>query len=109
MISKVESNRVLREATERVAKLVRRRQQLQAAGEDIGSVDQQLLPFKNLYVEAGAVYGGNSAGMLRWFAERGLAEPPAVESYAEGPRADGDAIASLPPEESTPGDGSGTY
>lgn len=108
MTSKAESNPALREATERVAKLVRRRQQSRAAGEAMSCQDQQLLPFKNLYVGAGAVNGGNSAGMLRWFAGRGLAEQPALEWYAEGLRADSDETAALPLDESKPGDRSGT-
>lgn len=45
------------------------RDRLKANGEDFVQLDQQILPFKTKYVRSGAIYGANSAGMLRWFAE----------------------------------------
>jgi hypothetical protein len=45
------------------------RERLRASGEDVLLLDQQILPFKNRYVRSGAIYGANSAGMLRWYAE----------------------------------------
>ena len=53
-----------------------RRERLRASGEDVLSLDQQILPFKNRYVRSGAMYGANSAGMLRWYAE-GRSDQPA--------------------------------
>lgn len=59
----------------RLAELVRSRQQLEAAGGDLRALDQQLTSYKSVYVGAGAIYGGNTAGMLRWFDERAQEAP----------------------------------
>ena len=45
------------------------RERMKATGEDVVHLDQQILPFKTQYVRSGAIYGANSAGMVRWFAE----------------------------------------
>ena len=58
-----------------VAELVRTRHQLKAAGEDIASVDQKIKPYKTIYIRAGATYGGNHAGIVKWFNERAQAAP----------------------------------
>ncbi len=108
MTTRTDSHHERRELTERVAKLVHRRQRLQAAGEDLSGVDRQLLPYKNLYVQAGAIYGGNSAGMVRWFAERGLDDEPAAGLIEEGIPVEDAATTRLPAADATPGDVPGT-
>jgi len=45
------------------------RERMKATGEDVVHLDQQILPFKTQYVRNGAIYGANSAGMVRWFSE----------------------------------------
>lgn len=58
------------EAAQKVAMLVESRKQLKASGAELDAVDAQIKPYKAQYVSAGAVYGGNYSGMVRWFAER---------------------------------------
>ena len=48
---------------------VQSRERMKASGDDVVHLDQQILPFKTKYVRNGAIYGANSAGMVRWFAE----------------------------------------
>jgi hypothetical protein len=60
------------QVAQQIAALVETRKQLKAAGADVGPVNAQIKPFKAQYVSAGAVYGGNYSGMVRWFAERAL-------------------------------------
>ena len=69
----------------RLAQWVQRRDQLNAVGADASSLDQQLLPFKNKYIQGGAIYGANSPGMVRWFAELSLDEmaPPSAATTTE--------------------------
>ena len=71
MTSPMELNPTTQTA-QQVAALVETRKQLKASGADVGPVDAQIKPFKAQYMSAGAVYGGNYSGMVRWFAERAL-------------------------------------
>lgn len=103
MTARAESHQLLRDMTEKVARLVHRRQRLQAAGEDLSGVDRQLLSYKTLYVQAGAIYGGNSAGMVRWFAERGLDDEPVAGLNDEGIPVEDAATTRLPAADATPG------
>ena len=58
------------DAAQQIERLVHTRQELKAAGSDFASIDAQIKPYKTLYVQSGARYGGNFAGMLKWFQER---------------------------------------
>jgi hypothetical protein len=61
------------------------RERMKACGDDVVHLDQQILPFKTKYVRSGAIYGANSAGMVRWYAEArrdGLA-PAAMPTTTE--------------------------
>ena len=57
------------EIAAQLAQWLESRDRLRASGADVMQLDQQILPFKNRYVRSGAMYGANSAGMLRWYAE----------------------------------------
>ena len=65
-----ESKATASETARQVEALVRDRQQLKAAGADMSSVEQQIKPYKTIYVRAGATYGGNYSGMVKWFNEQ---------------------------------------
>ncbi len=73
------------ESAQRVAELVRNRLQLESGGSNLSDLDQQLTPYKTMYVRAGAIYGGNTAGMLKWFDERAQSaqrsEPPRANQF----------------------------
>jgi hypothetical protein len=69
MMSQPEANSAA-QAAQAVAALVETRKQLKATGAELAAVDAQIKPYKAQYVSAGAVYGGNYSGMVRWFAER---------------------------------------
>jgi hypothetical protein len=61
------------------------RERMKASGDDVVHLDLQILPFKTQYVRNGAIYGANSAGMVRWYAEArraGLA-PAAMQTTTE--------------------------
>lgn len=77
MTMNTNAQQTAREAALEVAQLVRTRQQLKAAGADMSAVDQQIKPYKTLYVRAGSKYGGNYAGMVKWFDERAQDAPAA--------------------------------
>ena len=64
-----ESGQNAGETAARLAQWLQSREQLKAAGQDVSGLDQQILPFKTRYVRSGAIYGANSAGMVRWYAE----------------------------------------
>lgn len=70
MHANTDSDQTARETALRIEELVRTRKQLKAAGADFSSVDAQIKPFKAIYIRAGTSYGGNYAGMVKWFHER---------------------------------------
>lgn len=70
MSTELSPNQSEQEAAQQVAQLVRTRQELKAAGAEFASIDEQIKPYRTLYVKSGARYGGNFAGMLKWFQER---------------------------------------
>jgi len=72
-----ESKATASETARQVEALVRDRQQLKAAGADMSSVEQQIKPYKTIYVRAGATYGGNYSGMVKWFNEQ-VGDAPAA-------------------------------
>ena len=57
------------EIATQLADWVQSRDRMKASGDDVVHLDLQILPFKTQYVRNGAIYGANSAGMVRWFAE----------------------------------------
>lgn len=73
------------EIANQLAAWVQSRERMKATGEDVVHLDQQILPFKTKYVQNGAIYGANSAGMVRWFAESRLdtATPAVAPTNAE--------------------------
>lgn len=73
MSTNADRNQTARETALQVEELLRTRHQLKEAGADLTSVDAQIKPFKTIYVRAGASYGANYAGMLKWFHERAVA------------------------------------
>ena len=75
MTVKTEVNGSAGEMALHLAELVRCRQKLEASGSDLSALDHQLASYKTVYVRAGAIYGGNTAGMLRWFDERAAQAP----------------------------------
>ena len=75
MTINTEANQTARETALLVKELVQTRQQLKVAGQDMSTVDQQLKPYKTMYVGAGKKYGGNYKGMVKWFDERASEVP----------------------------------
>ena len=82
MTIKTDVNASASEMALRLAELVRSRQQLEASGGDLSALDQRLTFYKTVYVRAGAIYGGNTAGMLRWFEERATQDLAPVPAQA---------------------------
>lgn len=70
MTMNTESKATVHEEALSVVALIQTRHQLKAAGEDLANIDQQIKPYKTIYIRAGAKYGGTYAGIVKWFNER---------------------------------------
>ena len=53
--------------SKQVARLLRGRKEVRAAGGDLRELNQQIRPYRARYVRAGTPYGKTYAGMLKWF------------------------------------------
>jgi hypothetical protein len=60
------------------------RERLKGTCADVVHLDLQILPFKKQYVHNGAIFGANSAWMVRWFAEARRDVPAPAVTPASG-------------------------